>query len=203
MKKLFMFKNLFIIFVCCILFLGTEETSEGAIIIDQQAPYYDGNPISYKSDNFYWQQGVTAGNSGKLYSIDLFLFTSDVIDITLFSGIPWQTSSPVFETSFSPTSGVWNNIDVSSADFMVDVGTQFTIMLHGSDPNTSLAGNSWGYSGGSLWFVSGSNAPWENNWDLAFNTYVETSAVPIPAAAFLFGSGLIGLIGIRRRSNKQ
>ena len=31
--------------------------------------------------------------------------------------------------------------------------------------------------------------------------YVDVSAVPVPAAAWLFGSGLIGLIGIARRRN--
>lgn len=35
-----------------------------------------------------------------------------------------------------------------------------------------------------------------------WNTNVEMSAVPVPAALWLFGSGLIGLIGIAKRKNK-
>ena len=32
-----------------------------------------------------------------------------------------------------------------------------------------------------------------------FNIRPEVSAVPVPAAAWLFGSGLIGLVGLARR----
>ncbi len=41
-------------------------------------------------------------------------------------------------------------------------------------------------------------------FDLNFKTYYDdnlASAVPVPAAAWLFGSGLIGLVGIARRKN--
>lgn len=42
-----------------------------------------------------------------------------------------------------------------------------------------------------------------SNYDTAFPIYnnasVEVSAIPVPAAAWLFGSGLIGLIGFARR----
>jgi len=38
-------------------------------------------------------------------------------------------------------------------------------------------------------------------WDLMFQTHVDTAVVPIPAAAWLFGSGLLGLVGIARRKN--
>ena len=37
--------------------------------------------------------------------------------------------------------------------------------------------------------------------DLAVGTYSIASAVPIPAAVWLFGSGLVGLIGVARRKN--
>lgn len=36
----------------------------------------------------------------------------------------------------------------------------------------------------------------EGNW----HSYEEVSAVPVPAAAWLFGSGLIGLVGLARRN---
>ncbi|HEB28542.1 MAG TPA: VPLPA-CTERM sorting domain-containing protein [Porticoccus sp.] len=32
------------------------------------------------------------------------------------------------------------------------------------------------------------------------DSYINTSPVPIPAAAWLFGSALIGLVGIRRKN---
>jgi hypothetical protein len=41
-----------------------------------------------------------------------------------------------------------------------------------------------------------------SNGTLTFNA-ATASAVPLPAAAWLFGSGLLGLVGIGRRRNKQ
>lgn len=40
------------------------------------------------------------------------------------------------------------------------------------------------------------------NWGNVVNSTVVISAVPIPTAIWLFGSGLIGLVGIRRRLTK-
>ena len=38
---------------------------------------------------------------------------------------------------------------------------------------------------------------WE--WDASDRPLVGVSAIPVPAAAWLFGSGLLGMIGIARR----
>jgi hypothetical protein len=38
---------------------------------------------------------------------------------------------------------------------------------------------------------------WE--WDNSDRPLVGVSAIPVPAAAWLFGSGLLGLIGVARR----
>ena len=51
------------------------------------------------------------------------------------------------------------------------------------------------YSRGALLFGGGNLA----QADAAFRTYSASAAVPIPAAVWLFGSGLIGLVGIARR----
>jgi len=40
------------------------------------------------------------------------------------------------------------------------------------------------------------------DWNLSSDgtlTYGDVSAVPVPAAVWLFGSGLVGLVGIARR----
>jgi hypothetical protein len=44
-----------------------------------------------------------------------------------------------------------------------------------------------------------------NNWSFDGSTisYGAVSAVPVPAAAWLFGSGLIGLVGVARRKNRN
>ena len=50
-------------------------------------------------------------------------------------------------------------------------------------------------------FFSSYNAFSGNYWNFegTWHTYEEVSAVPVPAAAWLFGSGLIGLVGLARR----
>lgn len=61
----------------------------------------------------------------------------------------------------------------------------------------------WYWSGagpGYFWYRSTSSGPWINSapgnpHDLAF----ELTSVPIPPALYLFGSGLLGLIGVARR----
>ena len=47
----------------------------------------------------------------------------------------------------------------------------------------------------------------DGEWDffidtIAFNEPIENAVVPIPGAVWLFGSGLIGLIGVRKKSSK-
>lgn len=43
---------------------------------------------------------------------------------------------------------------------------------------------------------------WNRESNLVDNISVSTSAVPIPAAVWLFGSGLIGLIGVARKKSR-
>jgi len=40
---------------------------------------------------------------------------------------------------------------------------------------------------------------WDLNMDFATIITPSVSSVPVPAAAWLFGSGLLGLIGVARR----
>ncbi len=52
-------------------------------------------------------------------------------------------------------------------------------------------------------FIMSSGSQQSNNKDGSYNAWAvydgDVSAVPIPSAVWLFGSGLIGLIGIARR----
>ena len=53
----------------------------------------------------------------------------------------------------------------------------------------------------SLWSNAISTEPFGGTWDYTLTFEVgAASVVPVPAAAWLFGSGLIGLIGVVRRN---
>ena len=56
-------------------------------------------------------------------------------------------------------------------------------------------GGVWAASWGVMDVDDGDNPPYLGAW-------VTTSSVPIPAAVWILGSGLIGFVGIRRRLNK-
>lgn len=97
------------------------------------------------------------------------------------------------------------------------------LVLGGGAPGTKLSDNGNAYYdlfqnyGGYTWtstlVVDTQDRAWANNWDYSYqynrNVSAENvawavrdgdvSAVPIPAAAWLFGSGLLGLVGIARR----
>jgi len=67
--------------------------------------------------------------------------------------------------------------------------------------NTSFGSNS-AYTfdfGSGEQSINGAQSPWRNMWAVQTGD-VGASAVPIPAAAWLFGSALIGLVGVKRRN---
>ncbi len=51
--------------------------------------------------------------------------------------------------------------------------------------------------------IFGQNASESGLYSLDYTVQIEVSSVPVPAAAWLFGSGLLGLISITRRHKKQ
>jgi hypothetical protein len=67
-----------------------------------------------------------------------------------------------------------------------------SVQLYGVTANGTTAGQLLGYDLGTITF---------NGSTLSFTGNTATSPVPLPAAAWLFGSGLLGLLGIGRRRN--
>ena len=85
--------------------------------------------------------------------------------------------------------------------------------LINSDPFSHLQSNGWWsatdytHQAGEAWafFYDGLQAPFNKNNSLyawaVHDGDIGTSAVPIPSAVWLFGSGLLGLIGLARRKS--
>jgi len=66
-----------------------------------------------------------------------------------------------------------------------------------ADINYGQAGNFWYYGGNAIPVLA------VQQWELTGNTltYATPAAVPLPAAVWMFGAGLMGVLGLTRRKN--
>ena len=87
----------------------------------------------------------------------------------------------------------------ASVDKGVDIGAGLSINAQGTVVNSENAVGSIS-SGGPFDIMSVVVAfGLTDNTGVGFSGFVEQTAVPVPAAVWLFGSGLLGLIGVARR----
>ena len=111
----------------------------------------------------------------------------------------WRLNSPYgvltpYDFSLTKTNGVWNIQTYDSAfgynDFLTLTDVSESLDLNG---RLMLSGNlEWG---GDAWV----NMAKANRNVVVGSFSLAPAAVPIPAAAWLFGGGLMGLIGVIRR----
>jgi len=107
----------------------------------------------------------------------------------------------------------WNRDNISGLYDTFTTGTS-TNRIQGTAPAFSVTGSvlqddgfggwngtlvSAGNFNGSNWIVY-NETQYSEVWDINITS---VSAVPVPAAAWLFGSGLLGLIGVARRNHKH
>jgi len=170
-------------------------------------------------------QTFTVGITGQLTRVDLkigeFGFgTPEVVHIDIrptINGVPIEDDNSFFaQTALLPSemsgTSIFTEIDFSSANIIVSIGDVLAIALRSDAPPTHPEGNTYvsplteGYVGGDRFFrgtsSTGTSFPtWTTqsspDLDLKFRTFV--NPIPIPSAIWLFGSGLLGLIGIARK----
>jgi len=174
-------------------------TSAHAVVVDQENLPDQSWAVNTQSA-FEWQQQIIAGQTGILSGIDIFTQESPgTFSFFVNTGLGWQTDTPEFETTISPAAFSTIHIDVSSAGISLSAGTPFMMGIVGAGPGTICCGvrgtQANAYPAGAL-YLDGS----VRDNDLGFRTYMQV--VPIPPAVWLFGSGLIGLVGIARRRRK-
>jgi hypothetical protein len=88
---------------------------------------------------------------------------------------------------------------ISVTGLNLTAGQSYFLVVVASQSNSDLV---WYMSSDTTGTTVRSNGTWEtysnSAYEPAFKIVGETTPVPIPAAVWLLGSGLIGLIGIRR-----
>ncbi len=181
---------------------------------------------SVYGDNAYQTQTFTVGVDGILDHVDVLLGAADPtagsftfeLFATTATGAPDYFSAPLatVNASYDLTSSsyAFSTLDFSSDNIAVSVGDTLAVVgVTGSGvATTGLPIANWigadgdPYSGGAYYaaYIGDPGTLLANGtegYDLNFRTYVDTSVVPIPAAAWLFGSGLLGLVGVARRKS--
>ena len=104
----------------------------------------------------------------------------NIDDITNTSNTAWTPFTTGTASNTTIPGGVTTSITGQNLD-----GSNHAVLV-----STSLVGSNWGtFAGGTYYEV----------WSVD----ITPAAVPVPAAAWLFGSGLIGLVGIARRKREK
>ena len=123
--------------------------------------------------------------------------------ITITGGIDFPDATPDIATGTTLLQGTFNNatvIDLGGGTFEFQiVGGSFTDTKH-PELLAFYGMPDIGYAGGlNISFSTSASMGDMFTSDQIFSGDITNQAVPIPAAVWLFGSGLIGLIGIARR----
>jgi len=199
----------------------------GASILDQSfipstSAAYEGNIYRSFDGLFYADhaQTFTVGITGQLTNIEILVWewTSQITDLFVdirptINGVPILDDSAILGEVAIPASEIsgfphtFITVDYSSQNIQVAAGDELAIVLR-MDPSGQGGDYSWRGETGDLyasgvaytrtdttdWFAPMSGGL---TVDYGFKTFV--NPIPIPPALWLFGSGLIGLLGVARR----
>jgi len=174
-------------------------------------------------------QTFTVGQDGILAQVDIYNVYLNLtnggstagnpllFDIrnTTPAGLPVADNSLALATLEMPASSMPTSafsppmvFDLLSFGLNVNAGDVLALVLRSND-NVFAFGTSAGnaYSDGQYTqrFVANAEFPdftapsFPDGTDLSFRTYIDTSVVPVPAAAWLFATALIGLVGFSKR----
>lgn len=185
---------------------GNMNTTNGVINVDYSGEIWSAQTTP---DTYWWTEGDPAPYTGNSV-IDNAPDSSDIIRVQL--------------------SGITNTIAFSQAVFMpvmafVSVGRETLPVSYDFDRSFTLLSEGEGFFGDGFWTQSGnsftgneahgaiqfdgwvSSISWTNDvpelWHGFTVGVTQVQPIPVPAAIWLFGSGLLGLTGIARRKKSD
>lgn len=189
-------KGMMLLVVLCFL-LVTAGGASAALIVDQHQDAYSGHWLNMGYASPLGQEFVP--DVSNLAAVDLYVnLNSGTSGPELSVNIREETITGDILASGTIDSTVqgWNLVTLDDYAWL-DVGSLYVIQFISTSPNgVCLTGDN--YADGAYIFQG---TPKASGTDLSFHTYYDdTASVPIPGAAWLLGSGLLGLVGIRRRN---
>lgn len=142
-----------------------------------------GNPIGSQSPTFTNGNVSTFSNNFSTFAKNINSQYTTGNTSTVFGWGDQRASGTTFDGKNAPNSWISASVGNGAA-----IGTTQSLFLFATN-GTGLTGSANVYTGGTI------------NIDAAADITYTPSTVPLPAAVWLFGSGLLGLIGVGRRRN--
>jgi hypothetical protein len=173
-----MFKKMIIIAAMALLSLTAQIGTASANLVD------NGNFTSYSADNLSATNWTSNGSF-------LFFDKEAIIGSGTISQSIGTTAGQEYRFSFSLANDLpgfnsfqtlWNGKSAQSISNIIAFNTQYSFLVNATAATTDIT------------FIG------QNNDSVFHLNNVDVTPTPIPAAFWLLGSGLAGLVGIRRRS---
>lgn len=194
-------KRLVRFFSVILIALNVVPSAYAAIIIDQSQTSNNGTWSTLNS-SIKTNQSFTAGaNNIAGAGIYLTSFSSGpftgTMTLEIWDGLSGTGGTMLASgtTSTAPTQAdSW--VDIFWTPESLSVGNTYYLRPTGDTATGYGFGSGDPYAGGSMFRDNGNALV---SGDLMFRTYYDSTIVPVPAAVWLFGSGLVGLVAMARR----